>query len=75
MTMLAWIFSPGAERLFLDHDSMWPLLKRDGLALQYVMTLLLWNRLIGYNPFRLPDKSFIRWISLVSSHSAIRIGE
>ena len=51
---------------------MWPLLKRDGLALQYAMTLLLWNRLIGYNPFRLPDKSFIRWISLVSSHSTIR---
>jgi hypothetical protein len=29
------------------------------------VTLLLWNRMIGYNPFRLPDKSVIRWVSLV----------
>ena len=33
-------------------DSMWPLLKRDGLAVQYIALVFLWNRLIGYNPFR-----------------------
>ncbi|KAI0315804.1 glucosyltransferase [Amylostereum chailletii] len=32
--------------------SMWPLLRRDGLAVQYIALTLLWNRLIGYNPFR-----------------------
>jgi alpha-1,3-glucosyltransferase len=46
--------------------SMWPLLRRDGLAVQYVATLLLWNRLVGYSPFRLPQRSFIQFLSLVS---------
>ncbi|KAI0081538.1 hypothetical protein K474DRAFT_1656321 [Panus rudis PR-1116 ss-1] len=32
--------------------SMWPLLKRDGLAIPYIAITLLWNRLMGYNPFR-----------------------
>lgn len=32
--------------------SMWPLLRRDGQAIQYIALLLLWNYLIGYNPFR-----------------------
>lgn len=45
--------------------SMWPLLKRDGLGVQYIAILLLWNRLIGYNPIKLPQKSFIQLISLV----------
>ncbi|SJL03724.1 related to Probable dolichyl pyrophosphate Man9GlcNAc2 alpha-1,3-glucosyltransferase [Armillaria ostoyae] len=36
--------------------SMWPLLKRDGLGLQYIATLLLWNRLVGSNPFARFDK-------------------
>ncbi|KAG7443643.1 uncharacterized protein BT62DRAFT_321941 [Guyanagaster necrorhizus] len=31
--------------------SMWPLLKRDGVGVQYIATLLLWNRLVGCNPF------------------------
>jgi alpha-1,3-glucosyltransferase len=52
--------------IFFDH-SMWPLLKRDGLAMQYVATMMLWNRLIGYNPFRLRDKPFVRMFSLVTS--------
>jgi alpha-1,3-glucosyltransferase len=30
--------------------SMWPLLRKDGLAAQYIALTLLWNRLIGHNP-------------------------
>jgi alpha-1,3-glucosyltransferase len=36
--------------------SMWPLLKKDGLGLQYAATLMLWNRLMGYDVL-----SFLRW--------------
>lgn len=43
---------------------MWPLLKRDGLAVQYVAMLVLWNALLGYSPFRKP-KTLLRFISLV----------
>lgn len=32
--------------------SMWPLLKRDGLGVQYVALVLLWNYVIGHNPLR-----------------------
>jgi len=46
--------------------SMWPLLKRDGLGVQYIATLLLWNRLIGYSPGRLSrPRSFIQFLSIV----------
>lgn len=45
--------------------SMWPLLKRDGLGLQYIITVLLWNKLIGYDPRRLPSKSFVQLLSFV----------
>lgn len=45
---------------------MWPLLKRDGLAVQYIATLLLWNRMIGYNPLRLQKKSVVQLLSIVS---------
>ena len=38
---------------------MWPLLQRDGLSLQTVVMLVLWNRLIGYNPLRLPFKQAV----------------
>ena len=31
--------------------SMWPLLRRDGLATQYIALTLLWNWLIGHSPF------------------------
>lgn len=31
---------------------MWPLLKRDGLAVQYLALLLQWNYSIGHQPFR-----------------------
>lgn len=43
--------------------SMWPLLKRDGLGVQYIATLLLWCRLVGYNPFRLRFDSFVGLLS------------
>ncbi|KAI0036435.1 glucosyltransferase [Vararia minispora EC-137] len=34
--------------------SIWPLLKRDGLVVQYFALLVLWNRMIGYNPLQRP---------------------
>ncbi|KAG5635041.1 hypothetical protein H0H81_012625 [Sphagnurus paluster] len=43
--------------------SMWPLLKRDGLGAQYIAMLVIWNRLVGHNPFRVPSKSFIQVLS------------
>ncbi|KZV73762.1 glycosyltransferase family 57 protein [Peniophora sp. CONT] len=39
--------------------SMWPLLRRDGLAVQYVALTLLWNKIIGYNPVHYPLSSFV----------------
>ncbi|KAH9480442.1 Dolichyl pyrophosphate Man9GlcNAc2 alpha-1,3-glucosyltransferase [Psilocybe cubensis] len=53
--------------------SMWPLLKRDGLGVQYLAMLLLWNRLIGYNPIRIPPKSFIQLFSLAVYGAAIAL--
>ncbi|KAF9463046.1 glucosyltransferase [Collybia nuda] len=58
------VFSWGALVNNTAVFSMWPLLKRDGLGVQYIATLLLWNRLIGYNPFRNPEKSFVQLLSL-----------
>ncbi|KAE8210846.1 hypothetical protein CF327_g5335 [Tilletia walkeri] len=31
--------------------SLWPLLKRDGVSLQYTATLIFWNWVIGHRPF------------------------
>ncbi|KAG2368691.1 ALG6, ALG8 glycosyltransferase family-domain-containing protein [Suillus spraguei] len=45
--------------------SMWPLLKKDGLGLQYLAMLLLWNRLIGHNPFKLHYGYFMGLVSCV----------
>jgi len=45
--------------------SMWPLLKRDGLVVQYIALTLLWNRLIGYNPFRIHKASLLDFFALV----------
>ncbi|GLB38327.1 putative ALG6 ALG8 glucosyltransferase family protein [Lyophyllum shimeji] len=53
--------------------SMWPLLKRDGLGVQYIATLLLWNRLVGCNPFRIPQKSFIQIISAAVYSAAVAL--
>ena len=36
---------------------MWPLLRKDGLATQYVALTLLWNRLIGHGPCIAPSKA------------------
>ncbi|KAF8158135.1 ALG6, ALG8 glycosyltransferase family-domain-containing protein [Crassisporium funariophilum] len=52
--------------------SMWPLLKREGLGVQYIAMLLLWNRLIGYNPVRIP-KSFIQFLSMAAYTAAISL--
>lgn len=46
-------------------DSMWPLLKRDGLGLQYFALILLWNRLIGHNPLRAWPTTLLQFITLV----------
>jgi alpha-1,3-glucosyltransferase len=45
--------------------SMWPLLKKDGLALQYIAVTLLWNCAIGYNPFGVNSGRIVRALSLV----------
>src|SRR5579872_2152146 len=44
---------------------MWPLLKRDGLGVQYVVLTILWNAALGYTPFKLP-KTLCQFVSLVS---------
>ncbi|KAJ6613312.1 glucosyltransferase [Mycena sp. CBHHK59/15] len=50
--------------------SMWPLLKRDGLGVQYIALIALWNRLLGYNPLHLPSKSFIQLLSVATYAAA-----
>ena len=37
--------------VILKTCSMWPLLRKDGLATQYIALTLLWNRLVGHEPF------------------------
>ncbi|KAL1743172.1 glycosyltransferase family 57 protein [Schizophyllum fasciatum] len=59
------LFGWGALVNNMGMFSMWPLLKRDGLGVQYIALLLLWNRLIGYNPARLPKWSFVQLLSMV----------
>ncbi|GAA5874929.1 hypothetical protein JCM16303_004946 [Sporobolomyces ruberrimus] len=46
--------------------SMFPLLKKDGLVTQYIVLTLLWNYLIGYNPFKLRAGSFVKLLSITS---------
>jgi len=53
--------------------SMWPLLKKDGLGVQYIAMLVLWNRLIGYNPFSWPPKSTTHLFSLAVCLAAITL--
>ncbi|KAG9037019.1 Glucosyltransferase-like protein [Tulasnella sp. JGI-2019a] len=43
--------------------SMWPLLKKDGLGLQYAAVTFLWNYIIGYNPITIPP-SIVKYLSL-----------
>jgi alpha-1,3-glucosyltransferase len=52
---------------------MWPLLKRDGLGVQYIALTILWNRLLGYNPFRLPSRSFVQLLSLTVYAAALSL--
>ncbi|EIW59448.1 glucosyltransferase [Trametes versicolor FP-101664 SS1] len=44
--------------------SMWPLLKRDGLGVQYVALLIIWNKFVGYNPFKVGKKSWLQLLSI-----------
>lgn len=50
--------------------SMWPLLKKDGLGLEYAVLTVLWNWAVGYNPFAL-RASFVKLLSIVSRLSAL----
>ncbi|SCZ89918.1 BZ3500_MvSof-1268-A1-R1_Chr1-3g01661 [Microbotryum saponariae] len=45
--------------------SMWPLLKRDGVGLAYLVLTLGWNYVIGYNPLAL-RRSFVKYLSIAS---------
>lgn len=56
---------------FIPPLSMWPLLKRDGLGVQYVALTVLWNAALGYTPFKRP-KTLCQFFSLVSD-SAVHI--
>ena len=52
-------------------DSMWPLLKKDGLAIPYIFLTFLWNYLLGYNPFRkTTQRRLLRLLTLVSINSS-----
>lgn len=57
---------PFARSDFLDVTarSMWPLLRRDGLALQYFVLLAAWNLVIGHDPRRASGRS-IRLFTIV----------
>jgi alpha-1,3-glucosyltransferase len=66
------VFAPLIGMLFTC--SMWPLLKKDGLGLQYLAMLLLWNRLIGHNPIKLHYGYFVGLVSSVRSASSARFG-
>lgn len=46
--------------------SMFPLLKKDEQVLQYTVLTLLWNYVVGYNPFRITHRP-LRYLSKVSS--------
>lgn len=55
--------------------SMWPLVKRDGLGLPYMVTLALWNRMVGYNPLRLPFKHASFSIGVYSAMFLLHLSE
>ncbi|KAJ3864801.1 glycosyltransferase family 57 protein [Lentinula novae-zelandiae] len=52
------VYSWGALGSNVAVFSMWPLLKKDGLALSYFSLTLLWNRLIGHDPIKLIYTAF-----------------
>lgn len=51
---------------------MWPLLRKDGLTTQYIALTLLWNRLVGHDPFvSLRNATYLdmlTWVRLFSTH-------
>lgn len=49
--------------------SMWPLLKRDGLGVQYVALVLLWNYVIGHNPLRQSALKYLTSVRCSSIHA------
>ena len=54
-----------------DVFSMWPLLVRDGQALQYVVTTFLWNYIIGYSPLSV-HSPLLRYSGYVSQPCSAR---
>jgi alpha-1,3-glucosyltransferase len=58
--------------LMLKTCSMWPLLRKDGLTTQYIALTLLWNRLIGHDPFvALSHATYLdilTWVRTFSTH-------
>ena len=53
------------QRELIEPCSMWPLLVRDGQALQYVVVTLLWNYVIGYSPVAVQSPA-LRYAGYVS---------
>ncbi|KAA1101668.1 Glucosyltransferase-like protein [Puccinia graminis f. sp. tritici] len=45
--------------------SMWPLLKREELGIQYLVSIVSYNHLIGYNPLKLIRRSTRNLITLI----------
>ena len=54
------------------HCSMWPLLRKDGLANQYIALTVLWNRLVGHDPFvalsRATYLDILTWVRSLYTH-------
>ncbi|KAG9308454.1 glycosyltransferase family 57 protein [Chiua virens] len=65
------VFAWGALGNVVGVFSMWPLLKKDGLGVQYIAMLLFWCRLIGYNPFCVRFDSFTHALSTAINFSMI----
>ncbi|KAH7885017.1 ALG6, ALG8 glycosyltransferase family-domain-containing protein [Phlebopus sp. FC_14] len=64
------VFAWGVLGNIVGVFSMWPLLKKDGLGVQYIAMLLLWCRLVGHNPFRIRLNSFVSLLS-TAAHVAM----
>ncbi len=51
---------------------MWPLLRKDGLETHYIAMTLLWNRLVGHDPFvALSHATYLdmlTWVRLFYTH-------
>lgn len=72
LTLLAAASSPGRSDVWewgilmnnIACFSMWPLLKRDGLGVQYIALVVFWNYLVGYNPLAITSLP-LKTLSLV----------